>query len=44
MEASEKTREASLQPKFFEQAPMEVSDNDQDEVLLKLNKDKLQEL
>jgi hypothetical protein len=34
------SREATTQPKF----PMDVSDNDHDEALLKLNKDELQEL
>jgi hypothetical protein len=37
MEATEKSREASSQVKSPEQAPIEVSDDEQDEALLKLN-------
>jgi hypothetical protein len=44
MEATEKSGEASSQAKSPEQAPMEVSDDEQDEALLKLNEDELQEL
>jgi hypothetical protein len=41
MEASEKPGEASSQPKSPEQAPMDVSEDEQDEALLKLNEDEL---
>jgi hypothetical protein len=44
MEATEMSRDSSLQAKSPEQAPMEVSDNEQDEALLKLNEDELREL
>jgi hypothetical protein len=44
MEVLEKSREAHLQPKSPEQAPMDVSEDEQDEALLKLNEDELQEL
>jgi hypothetical protein len=44
MEALEKSREASLQAKSPEQAPMEISEDEQDEALLKLNEDELREL
>jgi hypothetical protein len=40
-EASEKSREASSQHKSLEQAPMDVSEDEQDEALLKLNEDEL---
>jgi hypothetical protein len=41
MEASKKSREATSQPKSPEQAPMDVSEFEQDKALLKLNKDEL---
>jgi hypothetical protein len=41
MESSEKPGEASLQPKSPEHAPMDVSEDEQDEALLKLNEDEL---
>jgi hypothetical protein len=44
MEATEKSGEASLQAKSPQQAPMEISDDEQDETLLKLNEDELREL
>jgi hypothetical protein len=44
MEATEKSGEASSQAKSPEQAPMEVSDDEQDEALLKLNRNELREL
>jgi hypothetical protein len=44
MEATEKSGEASSQAKSPGQAPMEVSDDEQDEALLKLNEDELWEL
>jgi hypothetical protein len=44
MEATEMSRDSSLQAKSPEQAPMEVSDDEQDETLLKLNEDELREL
>jgi hypothetical protein len=44
MEATEKYGEASLHAKSLEQAPMEVSDDEQDKALLKLNEDELREL
>jgi hypothetical protein len=44
MEATEKSREASLQAKSPEQDPMEVNDDEQDKALLKLNEDELREL
>jgi hypothetical protein len=44
MEVLEKSREAHLQPKSPEQAPMDVSEDEQDEALLKLNEDELREL
>ena len=37
MESSEKFVDSSLQAKSIEQAPLEVSDNEQDKALLKLN-------
>jgi hypothetical protein len=43
MEAIEKSGKASSQAKSPEQAPMEVSDDKQDEALLKLNEDELRE-
>jgi hypothetical protein len=36
MEATEKSREASSQPKSPDHAPIEVSDDEQDEAVLKL--------
>jgi hypothetical protein len=47
MESSEKPREASSQPKSPKHAPMDVSEDEQDEqdeALLKLNEDELQVL
>jgi hypothetical protein len=44
MEAMEKSGEASSQAKSPQQAPMEISDDEQDETLLKLNEDELREL
>jgi hypothetical protein len=44
MEATKKSGEASSQAKSPEQAPMEVSDDEQDEALLKLNRNELREL
>jgi hypothetical protein len=44
MEAIEKFEEASSRGKSLEQAPMEVSDDEQDEALLKFNEDELREL
>jgi hypothetical protein len=44
MEASEKSGEATSQVKSPEQAPMDVSEDEQDEALLKLDEDELQEL
>jgi hypothetical protein len=44
MEATEMIGEASSRGKSLEQAPMEVSDDEQDEALLKLNEDELCEL
>jgi hypothetical protein len=44
MEATEKSRVASSRPKSQDQAPMDVSDDEQDEALLKLNEDELREL
>ena len=41
MESSEKFGDSSLQAKSTEQAPVEVSDDEQDEALLKLNEDEL---
>jgi hypothetical protein len=41
MEVTEMFEEASLKGKSLEQAPMEVSDDEQDEALLKLNEDEL---
>jgi hypothetical protein len=38
---SKKSREASSQPKSSKQAPIVVSDDEQDKALLKLNKDNL---
>jgi hypothetical protein len=40
---SKKSGEASSQTKFLEQGPMDDSDDEQDEALLKLNKDELRE-
>lgn len=44
MEASEKHGEASLQPKSPEQAPMDVTKDEHDDALAKLNKDELRAL
>jgi hypothetical protein len=44
MEALEKSAEATSQPKSLEHAPMDVSEDEQDEALLKLNEDELREL
>jgi hypothetical protein len=44
MEATVKFGEASSGGKSPEQAPMEVSDDEQDEALLKLNEDEICEL
>jgi hypothetical protein len=44
MEATEMIGEASSRGKSPEQDPMEVSDDEQDEALLKLNEDELREL
>jgi hypothetical protein len=44
MEATEKFGEASSRGKSPEQAPMEVSDDEEDESLVKLNEDELREL
>jgi hypothetical protein len=44
MESSKKPGEASSQPKSPEHAPMDVSEDEQDEALLKLNEDELQVL
>jgi hypothetical protein len=44
LQALEKSEEASSQPKSPEQAPMEVSDDEQDEALLKPNEDELRKL
>ena len=44
MESLEKSGDSSLQAKSIEQVPMDVSDNEQDEALLKLNEDELQQL
>jgi hypothetical protein len=44
MEATEMSGEASSQAKSPQQAPMEISDDEQDETLLKLNEDELREL
>jgi hypothetical protein len=44
MEATEKFGEASSRGKSHEQVPMEVSDDEEDESLLKLNEDELHEL
>ena len=41
MESSKKSVDSSLQAKSMEQAPVEVSDDEQDEALLKLNEDEL---
>src|SRR5450759_3787856 len=43
MEATEKSGDSSLQAKSQEPAPMEVSEDEQDEALLKLNEDELRE-
>jgi hypothetical protein len=44
MEVIEKCGEASSRGNSLEQVPMEVSDDEQDEALLKLNEDELREL
>jgi hypothetical protein len=44
MEATEMFGEASLRGKSLEQDPMEVSDDEEDESLVKLNEDELREL
>jgi hypothetical protein len=44
MEALEKSEEATSQPKSLEHAPMDVSEDEQDEAILKLNKNELREL
>jgi hypothetical protein len=44
MEATEKFGEASSRGKSPKQAPMEVSDDEEDESLVKLNEDELREL
>jgi hypothetical protein len=44
MESSEKPGEASSQPKSPEHAPMDVSEDEQDKELLKLNEDELRVL
>jgi hypothetical protein len=44
MEVTEKCGEASSRGNSLEQVPMEVSDDEQDEALLKLNEDELREL
>jgi hypothetical protein len=44
MEASEKPGEASSQPKSPEQVPMDVSEDEHDEALAKLNEDELRVL
>jgi trehalose-6-phosphatase len=44
MEVSEKFGEASSRGKSPERVPMEVSDDEQDEALLKLNEDEFREL
>ena len=44
IEATEKFGEASSQAKSLEHAPMEISDDEQDEALLKLNEDELRDL
>ena len=36
--------ELSLQAKSMEQAPMEISDDEQEEALMKLNEDELRQL
>jgi hypothetical protein len=41
MEASEKSGEARSQPKSPEHTPMDVSEDEQDEAILKLNEDEL---
>jgi hypothetical protein len=41
MEASEKSGEATTQPKSPKHAPMDVSEDEQDEAILKLNEDEL---
>jgi hypothetical protein len=41
MEASEKFGETSSQSKFPKQAPMDASEDERDEALLKFNKDEL---
>jgi hypothetical protein len=41
MEALEKSGEARSQPKSPEHTPMDVSEDEQDEALLKLNEDEL---
>jgi hypothetical protein len=44
MEASEKFGEAASQPKSPELVLMDVSEDEQDEAILKLNEDELREL
>jgi hypothetical protein len=44
MEASKKSMEATSQLKSPEHAPMDVSEDEQDEAILKLNEDELREL
>jgi hypothetical protein len=44
MEASEKAGEGTLQQKFLEHDPMDVSEDEHDEAILKLNEDELREL
>jgi hypothetical protein len=44
MEATKKSGEASSQPKSPDHAPMEVSDDEQDEAVFKLNEDELRKL
>ena len=44
MESLEKSVDSSLQAKSMEQAPIEVSDDEQDEALLKFNENELRRL
>ena len=44
MEFSEKSVDSSLQAKSMEQAPVEFSDDEEEEALLKLNEDELRRL
>ena len=44
IECNVQVMELSLQAKSMEQVPMEISDDDKEEALMKLNEDELQQL